>query len=146
VRTSSRHRDRLGRSAGLDAGSSAIELVLVTPVLIALIFSVVQAALLWHSQHVVVAAAQQGDRFARTVAAAGADDAQVRAATLSYLHSLGADLVDAPTVTVDRAGGWATVTVTAHAVSLLPGATLTVHGTSHGPIEVFTADGTGGGG
>lgn len=119
-----------------DIGSSAIELVLLTPVLIALVFAVVQAALLWNAQHVAVAAAQQGARLART--AAGGDEATVRDATVGYVHSLGASLVDAPTVTVTRAGGWATVTVTAHAVSLLPGATLTVHGTSRGPIERFT--------
>ena len=123
-----------------DDGSSAIELVLLTPVLIALIFTVVQAALVWNAQHAAVAAAQQGARIARTDTAG--DDAHVRAATAAYLHSLGASLVDAPTVTVRRSGGWATVTVTAHAVSILPGATLTVHGTSRGPVETFTADTT----
>jgi Flp pilus assembly protein TadG len=125
-----------------DEGSSAIELVLLTPVLIALVFAVVQAALLWNAQHATVAAAQQGARFART-AAQGSDPARVQAATTAYLHSLGANLVDAPTVTVHTAGGWTTVTVTAHAVSLLPGATLTVHGSSRGPVETFMPD-TGG--
>ena len=119
-----------------DDGSSAIELVLLTPVLIVLVFAVVQAALLWNAQHVAVAAAQQGARLARS--AGGMDAAEVRNATVGYVHSLGASLVDAPTVTVMRGGGWVTVTVTAHAVSLLPGATLTVHGTSRGPIERFT--------
>ena len=128
---------RLRRPAVRDGGSSAIELVLVTPVLIALVFAVVQAALLWNAQHVAVAAAQQGARLART--AGGVDAAAVRTATVGYVHSLGASLVDAPAVTVTRSGGWVTVTVTAHAVSLLPGATLTVHGTSRGPVERFTA-------
>jgi Flp pilus assembly protein TadG len=118
-----------------EVGSSAIELVLLTPVLIALVFAVVQAALLWHAHHVAVAAAQQGARLAR--AAEGADPAMVRAATVDYLHSLGADLLGAPTVTVTRAGGWATVTVTGRAVSLLPGATLRISAVSRGPIEAF---------
>ena len=126
-----------------DDGSSAIELVLLTPVLIALVFTVVQAALVWNAQHAAVAAAQQGARLART-ASDGVDPSRVQAATVAYLHSLGASLLDAPTVTVQRTGGWATVTVTAHAVSLLPGATLTVHGTSRGPIETFTPDAIGG--
>ena len=129
-------------SVSRDDGSSAIELVLLTPVLIALVFAVVQAALLWNAQHVAVAAAQQGDRLAR--AATASSDADVRSATVAYLHTLGADLVDAPTVTVQRDAGWATVTVTAHEVSLLPGATLTVHGSSRGPRERFTADTTAG--
>jgi Flp pilus assembly protein TadG len=128
-----------------DAGSSAIELVLLTPLLIVIVFGIIQAALLWHAQHVVVAAAQQGARLARSdtntaqVATTdpGADAATVRAETISYLHQLGADLIAAPTVNLTRTPGWVTVTVTGHAVSLLPGATLTVHATSRGPAEGF---------
>jgi Flp pilus assembly protein TadG len=128
-----------------DAGSSAIELVLLTPLLIVFVFGLVQAALVWHAQHIVVAAAQQGARLARSdgdttqVAATdpGTDTATVRAETISYLHQLGADLIAAPTVSVTRTPGWVSVTVTGHAVSLLPGGTLTVHATSGGPSEGF---------
>jgi Flp pilus assembly protein TadG len=129
-----------------ERGSSAIELVLVTPVLVALVFAVVQAALLWNAQHVAVAAAQQGARLARTAAQSGATDAQVRDATISYLHSLGASVADTPTVAIAHSAGWVTVTVTARAVSVFPGATLTVHGASRGPVETFTPDLAGGGG
>lgn len=122
-----------------DVGSSAIELVLLTPVLIALVFTVVQAALVWHARHVALAAAQQGDRLARSAAAA--DDATVRAQTVEYMHSLGADLVGSPTVTISRAGGFVTVTVTGRAVSLVPGAALHVHAVSRGPVEQFSAGG-----
>ena len=127
-----------------ERGSSAIELVLVTPVLVALVFAVVQAALLWNAQHVAVAAAQQGARLARTAVQSGQTDAQVRAATVAYLHSLGASVTETPTVAVRHVGGWVTVTVTARAVSLIPGATLTVHGSSRGPVESFTPDPAGG--
>ena len=92
-----------------DAGSSAIELVLLTPLLIVIIFGLVQAALLWHAQHVVSAAAQQGARFARADAASGAgsatDPATVRTETISYLHQLGADLVGQPAVSITRSSG-----------------------------------------
>jgi Flp pilus assembly protein TadG len=127
------------RRARPDAGSSAIELVLLTPVLIALVFTVVQAALVWHARHVALAAAQQGDRIARS--ADTVDDATVRAQTVAYLHSLGADLVGSPTVTVTRSGGFVTVTVTGRAVSIVPGAALHVHAVSRGPVEQFTAGG-----
>jgi Flp pilus assembly protein TadG len=127
-----------------ERGSSAIELVLVTPVLVALVFSVVQAALLWNAQHVTVAAAQQGARLARIAAQSGQTDAQIRAATVDYLHSLGASVTDTPTVAVQRTGAWVTVTVTARAVSLVPGASLTVHGSSRGPVETFTPSLAGG--
>jgi len=124
-----------------DAGSSAIELVLLTPLLIVIVFGLVQAALVWHAQHVVDAAAQQGARLERvdagTAAGAPTDPATVRTETISYLHQLGADLVGQPAVSVARTPGWVTVTVTGHAVSLLPGATLSVHATSRGPVEAF---------
>jgi Flp pilus assembly protein TadG len=135
-----RHPDgarRRGR-AGRERGSSAIELVLVTPVLIALVFTVIQAALVWHARHVALAAAQQGDRIAR--AAAPASTEAVRADTVAYLQTLGADLLAAPGVTVTRSGGYATVSVTGQAVSLIPGANLRVTGMSRGPVERFVPD------
>lgn len=128
---------RRHRQDAAEAGSSAVELVLLTPALIALVFLVVQAALVWHARHVATAAAQQGARLARVDNAAAADPAVIRAQTLAYLRQLGADLIGAPTVTVTRAGGWVSVSVTGQAVSLLPGATLDVHATSRGPVEEF---------
>jgi Flp pilus assembly protein TadG len=112
--------------------------VLITPVLIALVFTVIQAALLWHARQVALAGAQEGDRLAR--AAGATDPANVRADTITYLRGLGADLLSTPQVSVASAAGYATVTVTGRAVSLIPGATLTVTGTSRGPLEQFTPD------
>lgn len=131
---------RRRRAPAGQRGSSAIELVLLTPVLIALVFAVIQAALLWHAHHVVLAAAQQGDRLARS--ATRFDPGEIRAATVAYLRSLGADLVENPTVTVTRDGGWVTVSVTGRAASPLPGAALLVRGTSRGPVESFRPDTT----
>ena len=131
----------LGRSRNRgDDGSSAVELVLLTPLLMFVVFVVVQAALYMHARHVVLAAAQQGGRLAR--AQAMSDQAAVtsaRAGTFSYLHQLGSDVVSDPTVDVTRAGGQATVRVSAHAVSILPGFTLRVVETSSGAVEQFRA-------
>jgi Flp pilus assembly protein TadG len=120
-----------------DRGSSAIELVLLTPLLIAMIFGIVQAGLVWHARNVAVAAAQQGARLARADTGAPLDPDAIRAQTVAYLHQLGADLVGQPQVQVTETAGWVTVTVTGHAVSILPGGTLTVHGVSSGPLEAF---------
>ena len=123
-----------------DDGSSAVELVLLTPLLMFVVFLVVQGALYMHARHVVLAAAQQGARLARAQAAN--DQTAVnsaRAGTLSYLHQLGSDVVNDPTVAVTRINGEATVRVTAHAVSILPGFTLRVVETSTGPVEEFRA-------
>jgi Flp pilus assembly protein TadG len=126
------------RSRRRDRGSSAVELVILTPVLILIVFGIVQAALLWHAQHIADAAAQQGDRLARADTGHQVDPATIRTDTLAYLHQLGADLVTTPTVTVTSTPTWATVTVTGHAVSLIPGRGLTIHATSRGPVERFT--------
>ena len=120
-----------------ERGSSAIELVLLTPLLIAIIFGIVQAGLVWHARHVAVAAAQQGARLARADTGVPLDPAAVREQTVAYVHRLGAALVGDPVVQITRSGGWVTVTVTGHAVSLLPGGTLTVRGVSRGPVEEF---------
>lgn len=123
-----------------DRGSSAVELVLLTPLLMFVIFLVVQAALYMHARHVVLAAAQQGARLARS--ATPTDQMAVdsaRADTFSYLHQLGADVVSDPSVTVTRADGQVTVRVSAHAVSILPGLSLRVVETSSGPVEMFRA-------
>ena len=123
-----------------DGGSSAVELVLLAPLLMFAVFVVVQAALYMHARHVVLAAAQQGARLAR---AAAADDATAvdfaRAGTYSYISQLGSQIVSDPTVTVTRAGSEATVRVSAHAVSILPGLTLRVVESSTGPVEEFRA-------
>lgn len=152
-----RRRTCRGRDAGLagDRGSSAVELVLLTPVLIALIFASIQGALLWHAKHLAVAAAQQGARLARadttgttgTTGTVGstpaaepsgtATDQQVQEATVAYLRQLGGRLLSNATVTVQHNPGWVTVTVTGRALGLLPGSTLLVHASSRTPTEAF---------
>ena len=119
-----------------DDGSSAVELVLLTPLLIIVAFLAVQAALYMHARHVVLASAQQGARLARAESTSDANAADsARNGTYSYLHQLGTNIVTDPTVTVTRTGGQATVRVTAHAVSILPFLTLRVVETSSGPVE-----------
>src|SRR5687767_8085023 len=105
-----------------EAGSSALELVLLTPVLIALVFGLVQTALVWNAQHTVGAAAQHGARQARTATALHAgltpdtgstavSDEQVRNSTLQYLRQIGGAGLAEPSVTVQHDGDYVTVTV-----------------------------------
>lgn len=135
-----------------EAGSSAIELVLITPVLIALVFGLIQTALVWNARHTVSAAAQHGARDARTatalvpvVTAASADnpafDAQVRSNTLSYLRQIGGQSLQNPTVAIQHESGgegtFVVVTVTGTTLGLLPGTTVRVSSTSRTPIEAY---------
>ena len=144
------HRTRpLSRHARGDEGSSALELVLLTPALIALVFTLVQTALVWNAQHTVGAAAQQGARLARTAtatlpfiptttSAASADtDEQIRAATIRYLQQTGGHALHDPTVTIRRDGQYVTVTVAGTTVGVLPGTTTRVSGSSRTPVEGF---------
>jgi Flp pilus assembly protein TadG len=145
-----RQRTRtLRRQVRADEGSSALELVLLTPALIALVFTLVQTALVWNAKHTVGAAAQQGARLARTATAtlpviptsgAGASaetDEQIRSATLRYLQQTGGRALHNPTVTIRRDGQYVTVTVAGTTVGVLPGTTARVSGSSRTPAEGF---------
>lgn len=133
-----------------DDGSSAIELVLLTPALIALVFALVQTALVWNAQHTVGAAAQHGARLARAATAlepalrpAGSNapaadtDAQIEQSTLRFLQQTGGKALQDPTVTIRRDGQYVTVTVTGTSIGVLPGTTVRVSGSSRSPREGF---------
>jgi Flp pilus assembly protein TadG len=120
--------------------------VLLTPVLIALVFGLVQTALVWNARHTVTAAAQHGARLARTATAlqpsitaavyASSDEA-VRASTLAYLRQTGGAGLEDPTVTVAHDGSYVLVTVTGTTLGVLPGTTARVSGSSRTPVEGF---------
>jgi Flp pilus assembly protein TadG len=130
-----------------ERGSSAIELVLVTPVLIALVFALIQTGLVWNARHTVGAAAQHGARVARTapalqpvLASLGSrpeDEQRVRTSTLAYLRQIGGAGLDRPTVAVDYSGTSVTVTVTGYIIGALPGTKVRVSASSHTPLEGF---------
>jgi Flp pilus assembly protein TadG len=145
TRTRPPHPDRS------EQGSSTIELVLLTPVLLALLFGLVQAALLWEARHVVGVAAQHGARLARTATAlqpAGTDsaadgpgsDQAVQVSTLAYLKQVGGTSLNKVHVDVQRRAGYVTVTVTGTAIGVLPGTTVQVSGSSRTPEERFQPD------
>ena len=148
--TRSGQQVRCARRAGdpRDRGSSAIELVLITPVLIALVFGLIQTALVWNARHTVSAAAQHGARAARTSTAlvpvvtnASSNDptldAQVRASTLSYLRQIGGQSLQNPTVAISHDGTFVVVTVSGTTLGLLPGTTVRVSSTSRTPVEGY---------
>ena len=131
-----------------DSGSSAIELALVTPVLIALVFALIQTGLVWNARHTVGAAAQHGARIARTSTAlqpqlvadsTPSTDAELRiaASTLTYLRQIGGAGLARPRVAVDVDGGYVTVTVTGYSLGVLPGTTVRVSASSRTPFEGF---------
>jgi Flp pilus assembly protein TadG len=125
--------------------------VLITPVLIALVFALIQTGLVWNARHTVNAAAQHGARVARTSTAlqpavlasnTHADDTEhIQSATLDYLRQIGGAHLGHPTVTVaftdDTGGTFVTVTVSGDTVGVLPGRSVRVTATSRTPLEGF---------
>jgi Flp pilus assembly protein TadG len=123
-----------GRTPGAERGSAAIELVLLTPLLMVCVLIVVQFALWQHARHVVLSAAQEGARVARAQGAS-AEDGRLRA--YDYIGQLGPDLVSSPIVEVDRGLDTVTVRIRGQAVNIVPGVPLVVTATSAGPVERF---------
>jgi hypothetical protein len=117
-----------------DEGSAAVELVLLTPLLMVCVLVLVQFALWQHARHVLLAAAQEGARVARAEGAT-AEDGRLRAG--QYILQIGPDLVSEPTIDVDRTVDLVTVQIEGQAVNIVPGLPLRVRATSAGPVERF---------
>ncbi|QKW50428.1 TadE family protein [Streptomyces buecherae] len=145
-------RDRAGATPGRargsggrtsDSGMTAIEFVLLTPVLFFLIFATVQFALYFFADHVAQAAAQAGARKARAEADEnpGGWGGKARSTADSYIRQLGPNLLIKPEVTLltpraDTVG----VQVEADVPTVFPGMRFTVHARSQGPVERFVVD------
>ncbi|MEV0243029.1 TadE family protein [Streptomyces sp. NPDC050674] len=126
-----------------DSGMTAIEFVLLTPVLFFMIFATVQFALYFFADHVAQAAAQAGARKARATAdeQPGAWRGEARNVVDSYIQQLGPQLVLSPNVTmVQPEPNTVGVEIAARVPTVFPGLDLTVHAQSVGPVERFVQD------
>lgn len=115
-----------------ERGSSVVEWVLLTPVLLLLVFAIIQFALLWHAEQVAQAAASQAlsaTRIQGGTQAAGQREAQ------RILDQLAGRTLPTRQITVTRTATAATVRVTGTAQSILPFFTLHVHAEAAGPTE-----------
>ncbi|MFY1678257.1 MULTISPECIES: TadE family protein [unclassified Streptomyces] len=129
-----------------DSGMTAIEFVLLTPVLFFMIFATVQFALYFFADHVAQAAAQAGARKARATADArpGAWQGEAREVVDRYIGQLGPQLVLGPDVRLlQPEQNTVGVEVTARIPTVFPGLDLTVRARSVGPVERFVQDGGG---
>jgi Flp pilus assembly protein TadG len=131
-------RRRLGRQRDCaDRGSVSLELVVVFPVLLLIIFGGMQGALYYYARSVALAAAQEGSRAAGAETATAGDGQ--RAASGFVTQAGGADVLRASQVSSSRSATSATVTVTGQSLSLLPGfGGFTVTQTASAPVERIT--------
>lgn len=130
-----------------ERGASAVELAMLTPLLIIVIAATIQFAMLYHARHVALAAAQAGARVARATAGqpGAAWEEPARAKTMAYLRSIGPNLLEAPRpVLLQRFVGGQLVDVGVEvqgtAVRVIPFLTLQVDERSKGPVERFIPD------
>ncbi|WP_330306588.1 MULTISPECIES: TadE family protein [unclassified Streptomyces] len=126
-----------------DSGMTAIEFVLLTPVLFFMIFATVQFALYFFADHVAQAAAQAGARKARAMAdeQPGAWRGEARDVVDSYIRQLGPQLVLSPHVTMLQPEQTTVgVEITAKVPTVFPGLDFTVHAQSSGPVERFVKE------
>ncbi|MHC3473744.1 TadE/TadG family type IV pilus assembly protein [Streptomyces sp. 7R007] len=127
-----------------DSGMTAIEFVLLTPVLFFMIFATVQFALYFFADHVAQAAAQAGARKARATAhdQPGAWRGEARTVVDSYISQLGPQLVLSPNVEMlQPQQNTVGVEITAKVPTVFPGLNFTVHAQSLGPVERFVREG-----
>lgn len=144
-----RRRDADQDPENRERGVSAIEFVLLTPLLFFLIFATVQFALYFYARHVAIAAAQEGDRVARAERAHPGPgenwsvDASDKAK--AWVNQLASNLMAGANVPPPGESGtpgtpsWTvSVTVTATITSLW--GDMSVTETSSGPVEQFIQD------
>ncbi|MGW5133196.1 TadE family protein [Streptomyces sp. NPDC004135] len=130
-------------ATGGDSGMTAIEFVLLTPVLFFMIFATVQFALYFFADHVAQAAAQAGARKARATAdeQPGGWRGEARDVVDSYIRQLGPQLVLSPDVTMlQPEQNTVGVEIEARVPTVFPGLDLTVHAQSMGPVERFVQE------
>jgi Flp pilus assembly protein TadG len=120
--TGNRNRYRPRTSArvavGCERGSVSIQMVILMPVMFAVMFLGLQAALIYHARTLAIASAQEGARAAGAehgTAAAGISTAR------DYLTATAGDALTSTAVTAQRTATTATVTVRGVALSVLPG-------------------------
>lgn len=129
-----------------ERGATSLELAILAPSILALIFISIQTALWLYGRSVALNAAQEGVSRLRLVQPAlytSAIGEGVRADIEAYAQQLGGNtLGDAKVATpaYNNPEGMVSFTVTGDTVSLVPGLKLTVSRTATGPIEEFEAD------
>lgn len=130
-------RSRLRSRLRGDRGSTSLQLVIIFPAVLALIFGGVQTALYFYARNVAIAAAQEGARAAG--AQNGTASGGAAAASDFITRAGGADALPAARVSGSRSAGTATVTVRGRSLSLLPGyAGVNITQSASVPVERIT--------
>jgi Flp pilus assembly protein TadG len=119
-----------------DRGSATLQIVVLMPALFLLLFTGMQAALIYHARTVAIAAAQEG---ARTAAAQYSSAMAGDVAAEQFIASAGGeDVLRGVTVTATRDATTASVVVAGATMSVVPGWTPQIVQSASAPVERVT--------
>jgi Flp pilus assembly protein TadG len=124
----------LRRRAPDDRGALSLELAFLAPVVMMLIFAVVQLGFYWYARDVALTAAQQGVETARLQ---GASLGQGSERSWELLHRTGGSITGT-SVTTSQDGNTVVVTVSGQVDCWIPGLTFPVSQTARGAKEQVT--------
>lgn len=125
----------LPRSPGLpDRGALSLELAFLAPLVMMLIFGIVQLGFYWYARDVALTAAQQGVETARLHGATAADGSD---RSWDLLHRTGSSITG-PAVTASQSGTTVQVTVSGQVTSWIPGLSFHVSQSAHAAKEQVT--------
>jgi Flp pilus assembly protein TadG len=111
-----------------------VQAVLIFPALSFAVMLIIQFALYLHAQSIAEAAAQDGAAAARR---ADGSASSGRAAVNRTLDTMGPRMLTGRSVSVNRSGTVARVSVDGRVLGLVPGIRFSVHETAEGPVERF---------
>jgi Flp pilus assembly protein TadG len=115
-----------------DDGSYSVELALLVPVVLGIIFASIQAGLWFHARQVALAAAKRGVETGRAFTATPADGA---AAATDFLDRFGGSVLGPSVSTAGSSTTQVEITVRGSVATLVPGLTLPVDQHAIGPKE-----------
>ena len=116
----------------VERGSASVELVVLMPLLLLILFSGVQGAVYFHASSLALAAAQEG---ARAAARENGTLAAGTSAAKTFVTDTAGDSLTAVTVTGSRTASVATIAVRGSSLSLVPGWTPSVEQSASLPVE-----------
>ena len=117
-----------------DSGFSALEMAVIFPVTIFIVFGIVQFGIWYHANDIAQSAAQQG---VRSASAYGASQTDGRTEAGKVVNENAHGLIIHTQITSDRGAQTATVTVTGDAIQVIPFIPLPVKATATAPVEAF---------
>lgn len=116
-----RRRHLVAAPVRREHGMVSLQMALLSPLILLITFTAVQATLYYHAHNVAAAAAQVGVEAARIQSGTAGDGRQ---AATSYLNEVGGSLMKGATVNVTRTQNTVTVRVSAPAPKIVPGTPL----------------------